>query len=181
MRLKRGQAPKSAIIRQEKNRISVGNLYALLESCIKSPSNVSADLEAACKSQRALAEFSLTSHQIYPMSLTTLKTSSELSVPGGWAEMDRLRRLIVPSVRTADGSGTTKRGTLSRRETSHAQAAEKFAALARDYAILARAYFELLNLTTSIIHEDESLERKVKQHQAIFSIKPVLQSVKRAD
>lgn len=178
MRLKKGQAPQSAILRHERNRKSVTNLCSLLEDCMENPSIAPSQLRMACLSQGSLAKLSLPSHNILPMSLTTLKRSADLSLPGGWIMLDELRRHILDQPLSKNSTTRTKRGTIARKKETYAQSREEFSAIARDYAVLCRAYFELLNLVKPALRGDEVLSKKIMQHQAIFDIGPRMQPVK---
>jgi len=74
---------------------SVRARFDLLKAHVNDKRGIDSRLAKSCRSQGALAKLDAPDLAIHHMSLNTLKVVSSDYLPGGFAELDRLRRLVA--------------------------------------------------------------------------------------
>lgn len=181
MKLKKGEMPRSAKIKQEKNLSSIRSCHQLLMSSIKSPKKTPPPLLSACRSQNGLASLHLPEHNIFPMSLTTFKKNGNLLFgTEGWQHLNQLRKQL--NNLTNENSCTKdslrpNRGTAARRDLAIKALKEQLNQITHGYYVLQKAYFELLKIVRPLERIDELVRDKLIYHHNLFSIRANLRSV----
>lgn len=158
--------------------------WTLLLAATKKPSEAPASLKAACQTQQDFAEFKFDKEKISPLALNTLKLSAEAAVvPGGWREMDRLRKecrnLFAADVREKEAKRLSPAAGLRRRNEELKTSQTEFL---RGHAITLRAYQDLLDTLRGISAENTKVYEKLQEHEAIYNIRllyPVVETFTR--
>lgn len=155
-------------------RSSIVARYELFQRVLRGDKKIPQAFSAACKSQRGIAGLELPKEGIFPMSLNTLKTASDVIFEnGGWQQLDEMRQecrtLLGLSSRAQPGSPKKTAFELLRE-----QKAELLASLEteRRYRIrLQVSYDELLNKLRNIAQSDRDLANYLNRHIAGYSLK----------
>lgn len=183
MRLKKGQAPRSAEIRHEQTKETVYARYELLRIALKDPKKVSTSILVACQSQGKLAALELAKHRIYPISLNTMRSVADIVIEnGGWQTLDNFRRSLYQQWKALKKESTKpKRGTKKAQKAAETKIKGQLNNLMHDYHQLHHAYLDLLKIIGPIAKEDCQLKEKLQRHRNLFSIQEGLRVVKRSE
>lgn len=136
-------------------------------------------LKDACQTQQSFSELKIEKKEIIPLSLNTLKLTAELAViPGGWKELERLRKLCKNLFSTsiqADKKPTAM-AALRLRKKELMSSEEQYL---RGQAIMLRAYQDLLKTLRGVSSENPTAYQKLRAHEAIYDIRalyPIVES-----
>ncbi len=130
------------------NNRSAQVLRALLQKSMAQDGVLDPRIATGCTSQTALAHLDLPDLKIKPMSLNTLKSASAQCLPGGFRELDRLRRSALDAFRKVrqERSTPSSQSTHRSQELHASELRDQRQRLVDSCAFAADQYNELLGL-----------------------------------